>query len=193
MLGSFKLRMLVVIVIATLVGLAMQSDNRVARAVSPIIRYVMRDYGVEEKLALYLDNIQGKKAGEGAPVSGDIIMQKPCSIIGTEQHYGWYWNDSKQKQEFNPGMVLQVKSSTLVKPILGGKVDGISNKENGREVKVVHGDGLASIYGGLQEVLVKEGTRVDTDQVLGKSGEELYFELQNVDGPLNPESVFASN
>jgi murein DD-endopeptidase MepM/ murein hydrolase activator NlpD len=185
--------MLVVIVIAALTGLALQSDNRPAKVVAPVIRYVMRDYGVQEKIALYLENIWGKGSGEGAPASGDIIMQKPCDISVVKQHYGWYWNDSLQKQEFNPGMVMQVENGTLVKPILAGKVERISDQAGGRQVTVTHHDGLVSVYGGLQEVLIKEGGAVQPDQVLGKSGEELYFELQNTDGPLNPESIFAGN
>jgi len=190
-LGSFRLRMLAVIVIAVLAGLAMQSDNRCERAVAPVLRYVMRDYGVQEKLALYMENIRGKSSGQGIPTSGDILMQKPCSITAVEQHYGWYWNEDKGKQEFNPGMVLQVEPGALVKPILGGKIDEVSMRKDGRQVKVVHQDGMISIYGGLQEVLIKEGALVQAGQVLGKTGSELYFELQNQDGPLNPESIFA--
>lgn len=193
MLGSFKLRMLIVIVIAALTGLALQSDNRPASAVAPVIRYVMRDYGVQGKIALYLENIWGKSSGEGVPASGDIIMQKPCHISVVKQHYGWYWNDGRQKQEFNPGMLVEVEAGTLVKPILAGKVVSISDQEEGRQVTVTHNDGLVSVYGGLQEVLIKEGGEVQSDQVLGKSGEELYFELQNADGPLNPESIFTGN
>jgi len=191
LLGSFKLRMLIVIVIATLTGLAMQSDNRSERMLSPVITYVMRDYGVQKKLAIYLENMRGPGSGEGVPASGDITMQKPCTIIGVKEHYGWYWNEAERKQEFNPGMVLKVKPGTLVEPILVGKVDGISSARGGRQVKVVHEDGLVSVYGGLQEVLVKEGTEVEVGKVLGKSGEQLYFELQNGEGPLNPESIFA--
>lgn len=191
MLGSFRLRMLAVIVVAALAGLAMQSDNRCAQAVAPVLRYVMRDYGVQEKLAWYMENMRGQSTGQGIPASGDIVMQKPCGIKAIKEHYGWYWNGEQGKQEFNPRMVLQVETGALVKPVLDGKVDGIAARKDGREIRVVHRDGLVSVYGGLQEVFVKAGAAIDTRQVLGKSGDELYFELQNQDGPLNPESIFA--
>lgn len=190
MLGSFKIRMLMVIVIAVLVGLALQSDNRSQEVVSPIIKYVMRDYGVEEKLALYLENMLGQSSGQGVQASGDVTMQPPCSINSIKQHYGWYWNGKDQKQEFNSGIVLQVEGNTLVKPTMAGRIDSISSDKDGRSVKIVHSDGLISVYGRLQEVLVKKGAAVSSDQVLGKTGKSLYFELQNEDGPINPESLF---
>ncbi|MGE5391523.1 MAG: peptidoglycan DD-metalloendopeptidase family protein [Deltaproteobacteria bacterium] len=191
LLGSFKLRMLVVIVIATLAGLAMQSDNRSQSLVSPVLKYVMKDYGIQEKMALYLENMRGPGKGEGVPASGNITIQKPCVATGVTQHYGWYWNEDKGKQEFNAGMVLKVREGTLVRPVLSGRVDAISIKQDGRQVKVVHDNGLISIYGGLQEVLVRQGAKVETGGVLGKTGEGLYFELQNEEGPLSPETIFA--
>jgi len=193
LLGSFKLRMLAVIVIAALSGLAMQSDNRSQNLVAPVLRYVMQDYNVQEKLAFYLENMSGagKGQGEEVPASGDIILQKPCTVKGIAENYGWFWNESRSKQEFNPGMVLKVRKGTLVQPVMSGRVDGISRKNNGRQVTIIHNDGLTSIYGGLQEVLVGQGEEVRTEDVLGKTGEKLYFELQNAEGPLNPKSLFA--
>lgn len=185
--------MLVVIIIATLSGLAMQSDNRTQNMVSPVLRYVMRDYGVQEKLALYWENMRGssKGEGEGVPASGDITIQKPCLITGIVKHYGWNWNENLGKQEFSPGMVLKVREGTLVQPVLSGSVDAIISKKDGRQVRVVHDDGLISIYGGLQEVLVGQGAKVNTGDALGKTGQRIYFELQNAEGPLNPETIFA--
>lgn len=192
MLGSFKLRMLAVIVIAALSGLAMQSDNRSQNLVAPVVRYVMQDYGVEEKLTSYLENMSGAGKGQGVPASGDIILQKPCTFTGVAKHYGWSWSEGQSKQVFNPGMVLIVREGTLVQPVMSGKVDGISNKSSGRQVKIVHNDGLISIYGGLREVLAGQGDEVSTGDVLGKTGEKLYFELKNAEGPLNPESLFVA-
>ena len=52
MLGSFKTRLLIVIVIVTLAGLAMQSNNGSREVVEPVIAYVMKDYQIETKKRL---------------------------------------------------------------------------------------------------------------------------------------------
>ena len=67
--------------------------------------------------------------------------------------------------------------------------ENIQSREQGREIRLRHGENLFSVYRGMQEVLVEEGAAKYRD-VLGKSRSEFYFELRNKDGPLNPEMLF---
>ncbi|WP_054692007.1 peptidoglycan DD-metalloendopeptidase family protein [Syntrophomonas palmitatica] len=78
----------------------------------------------------------------------------------------------------------------MVKPVMGGKILDITDDAEGRRVKVLHQDGVISSYGGLKEVLVKKNEVLDRQKVLGKSSQKLYLEMENQQGPLNPNSLF---
>ena len=188
MLGSFKTRLLIVIVIVTLAGLAMQSNNGSREVVEPVIAYVMKDYQIEKKAATFIHNI--RENSTLVPVSGEAAMQLPCEYLELTQKYGWYWNPEEQQQSFYPGLSLKVKENTLVRPVMAGTVEKISVDDRGRTVLLRHNDQMQSLYGGLKEVLVEENSMVDLDDTLGKSGSSLYLEMRNQDGPLNVNYLF---
>ena len=93
-------------------------------------------------------------------------------------------------QEFYPGVLLIVKENTLVRPVLAGEVVEVSRQEDARTILIKHSPDLFSYYQGLQEVLVRENQHIDQRQILGKTGKNLYFELRDEDGPLDPHSLF---
>jgi murein DD-endopeptidase MepM/ murein hydrolase activator NlpD len=188
MLGSFKTRLLIVIVIATLAGLAMQSNNGSREVVEPVIAYVLKDYGVEKKIATFVHNVRDDRSI--ISVSGTAAMQLPCEYQELTQRYGWYWDEEEEKQRFYPGLSLKVDENTLVKPVMAGEVIEISQDSTGRTVLMQHDDEVCSLYGGLKEVLVEENTRVELEDALGKSGSSLYLEMRNQDGPLNVNYLF---
>ncbi|MGS0765220.1 M23 family metallopeptidase [Syntrophomonas curvata] len=188
MLGSFKTRLLIVIVIVTLAGLAMQSNNGSREVVEPVIAYVLKDYGVEKKIATFVHNVRDNRSV--IAVSGDAAMQLPCEYLELTRKYGWYWDPEEQKQSFHPGLSLRVRDNTLVKPVMAGQVARISRDSKGRTVLLQHDDGVYSLYSGLKEVLVEEKTRVGLDDTLGKCGSSLYLEMKNQDGPLNVNYLF---
>ena len=188
MLGSFKTRLLIVIVIVTLAGLAMQSNNGSREVVEPVIAYVMKDYQIEKKAATFIHNI--RENSTLVPVSGEAAMQLPCEYLELTQKYGWHWNPEEQQQSFYPGLSLKVKENTLVRPVMAGTVEKISVDDRGRTVLLRHNDQMQSLYGGLKEVLVEEKSMVDLDDTLGKSGSSLYLEMRNQDGSLNVNYLF---
>lgn len=190
MLGSFKIRVLVVVVIVTLAGLSIQSDHSSRRVVEPLLTdYVLKDYGVEERFALFLENTWGGK-DEALPTLAGGKVQPPCAYLTVAKRYGWSWDETSRKQVFHPGVALVVKENTLVRPILSGEVSEVSQQDDRRNILIKHGADLFSYYEGLQEVLVKEGQSIDQQQVLGKTGKSLYFELRDEDGPVDPHALF---
>lgn len=191
MVGSFRIRLLVVILIAMLVGLSLQSEHRSRYWVEAVLsNYVLKDYGVEEKLALLVENTRSRMTDKEVPVMADSEMQSPCDYLTVARRYGWNWNEQTRKQEFHPGVTLVVKENTLVRPVLSGEVVEVSHQEEGRTILIKHGPELFSYYQGLQEVLVREAQFVDQRQVLGKTGKNLYFELRDENGPMDPQSLF---
>lgn len=191
MLGSFRIRMLIVVLIVLLVGLSVQSDHSSRYVVESLLtNYVLKDYGVESKLAMLVENTRSQISDDNVPVMADGEMQAPCEYLTVARRYGWNWNEESRKQEFHPGVSLIVKDNTLVRPVLAGEVVEVSRQDEGRTILIKHSPDLFSYYKGLQEVLVREEQHIDQRQILGKTGKTLYFELRDQDGPMDPHSLF---
>ena len=188
MLGSFRIRMLAVIIIVFAVGIAIQSSPVSKKVVEPAVRYVLKDYGFNNSLSLFIENMS-PAAKESLPASSSTSLQIPCEFSAVVRNYGWYYNEEHEKQEFLPGVYLKVQNNTSVKPIMAGEVQEISRNEEGRTVLIKHNEAFYSLYGGLKEVLAEENSRVNSNSVLGKSGNMLYLEIRNNDGPLNPHNL----
>lgn len=191
MLGSFRLRLFLVLAIVALMLTIFNSDSPVRYKVEPVLQYVMeKDYGLDDRVFSILGSRSSEDHVQPVPTSSPGVVQPPCEGAKIERHFGWYWNPTTQRQEFSPGVTLKLPGNSPVKAVLGGKVEDISTGQNSREVRIRHGEDPVSIYKGLKEVLVTEGAEVRTGDVIGKSGGELYFELHNKDGPLDPEPLF---
>ncbi|MDD3893695.1 MAG: M23 family metallopeptidase [Syntrophomonadaceae bacterium] len=188
MLGSFRIRMLAVIIIIFLVGICIESSQSSKKIVEPVIRYVLKDYGFDKKLSLFIENMN-PASDKTVPVNSSSILQLPCKFSAVERNYGWYYNEEQEKQEFLPGVYLKVENNTAVKPIMAGEIEEIGKNEEGRTVMIKHNDECYSLYGGLKEVLVEQNSQVDNNSVLGKSGNLLYLEIRNNDGPVNPYNL----
>lgn len=191
MLGSFRIRMLIVVLIAMLVGLSVQSNHSSRYLVEAVLNnYVLKDYGIETKLAMLVENTRSRISEGDVPAMTHSEMQSPCDYLTVARRYGWNWNEESRKQEFYPGVLLIVKENTLVRPVLAGEVVEVSRQEDARTILIKHSPSLFSYYQGLQEVLVRENQHIDQRQILGKTSKNLYFELRDEDGPMDPQSLF---
>ncbi|WP_081424818.1 murein hydrolase activator EnvC family protein [Syntrophomonas wolfei] len=190
MVRSFKLRMLLVIFLVAAAGLAMQSGESSRRIAEPVIRFMLKDYGVEQKIASFIDNLRDQGRLDLVPARSSSTLALPCEYITVKKNYGWHWNSKTHKQEFSPGIYLEVNHNTAVKPILDGRVIEISSNEEGRQVLLEHNENFYSFYGGLDEVFVEEGKELVKDSLIGKTGNTLYFEIRNQDGPQDPTPLF---
>jgi len=190
MLGSFRVRMLIVIILVAMVGLSIQSGHSSKKIVEPLIRYVLKDQGWDEKIALVLGNVMGDINKSLVPVESRSTLRIPCDFIGIEKNYGWFWDAATNKQQFFPGITLQVEEDTLINPVLEGVIEEVSWAEDGSRITIKHSEELYSYYGNLQEVLVEEGDIVSSDTIIGKSASYFYFELRDKSGPVNPSSLF---
>lgn len=190
MLGSFRIRMLAVIIIVALVGICIESGHSSRQVVEPTIRYILKDYGLNSKISLFIENLKPGIRPETVPVTNtSSVLQIPCKYSAVERNYGWYFNHDKQQQEFLPGVYLKVENNTIVNPILTGKIEQIGKNDDGRTILIKHDDDFYSLYGGIKEVLVEQNAWVDNSTVLGKTGDLLYLEIRNGDGPINPHNL----
>lgn len=191
MVRKFKLKMLGVILIVAVIGIIMQSNQSGRQFVQSALKYVMDNkYDVGAVAARYVHIPGWGDVNESLPVSGGAVLRKPCEFLDIESHYGWHWDQQEKKSKFNSGMQLSVAQDTEVKPMLSGQVVQIMVMADQKTVVIQHDSNLSSLYGGLKQVLVKEGSSVKEDTVIGKTGERFYFEVRGKDGPVNPQSIF---
>ncbi len=111
------------------------------------------------------------------PVYGEIVTK-----FGKQRH-----------QEFNTyivsnGIKIRSKGEKNVSAVAQGKVVFAGNFQTyGKMVILDHQGGFYSIYGSLNEILVKEGKDVLLGEQIGNLGEEsLYFELRSEGQPVDP-------
>ena len=189
MLGNFKLRMLLVIVIITVVGISFQYQNKAKRFIEPVIGYILKDQGLEKDIALFVNSwVKVKEEGLLPRVEGQSY-QIPCEFSKIECNYGWHWNEEENQEEFYPGIKLKVEKNSIVMPVAGGQVLEISGNDEGQTLLIKH-ESFYSLYTLLKEVLVIEDEIVEKDTAIARTGSSLYFELRNRDGPLNPNFLF---
>lgn len=190
MLGSFRLRLLIVIIIVFLTGLSLQSENSSKKIVEPVVRFVLKDYGVEEDIRVYIAKLSRNQAEESSTVSSTSMLQRPCEYEKIEQEYGWYWDEESNQQEFYPAILLKVEPGSGVRPVLDGLVEDITREGDSYILTIDHGGGLYSLYGGLTKVMVEENSPVTADTEMAENGRQLYFQMKSEDGPLNPNQIF---
>lgn len=100
----------------------------------------------------------------------------------------------------NTGINYQLENSFDVVSVLAGEVIEVEDKELlGKSVTIRHDNELISVYQSLGEVVVKKGDKVQTGQVIAKSGScdlitgsknNLHFELY-VNGTIaDPENYY---
>ena len=191
MLQRFKIKLLAVIALVAVVGFIMQSGQASRQVVEPVLKYIMYDqYDVGAFISQYV-HIPGTNEAAGLlPVAGGQVLQPPCQIVSIQRNYGWYWDQTEKKQKFSSGVVLEVNPGAAVKPIVGGQVLEAGTAAGQGSVLVQHAGEFYSFYGGLLQTEVETGQTVAPNDVLGKSGANLYFEIRSQDGPVNPHSLF---
>lgn len=181
--------MLAVVIIVVIVGLIVQSGHSSSDYVRVALSdYVLKDFHLQEKVAEVFNNF--KKVSEPVPVISLTSLQPPCQIVEVEQGFGPYLNEKSNKPGFSPGVSAVVEPNTMVRPVLPGKVVGLSWEKTGGRVLIQHEQNYISSYSGLKEVLVEKGDQVEKSDILGKTSEQFYFELKDTDGAVNPGNLF---
>jgi len=187
-LGSFRIRLLVVIALVALVGYSLQSGNWSRNLVEPALRVILyEDQWTNQILATFSERLAGQQV---QPAASDQILQLPCAYTGVIRSFASSRDTSQNQSEPFPGILLQVNPNSIVKPVLPGKVIMVKGETGEYTVLLEHEQGLTSEYGHLARVLVRTGQTVSKDTVVGRSGSQLYFAINSPQGSLDPSSLF---
>jgi murein DD-endopeptidase MepM/ murein hydrolase activator NlpD len=153
----------------------------------------MRDSGIEEKALGFLDSYFDNHFISTAPVNNkNIPLQLPCQFVNILKNYGWNWDSVSNQQVFCNGILMQVNDNSPVLPIASGKVEQIidGGNEEGFSILVKHDESFYSYYGKLNKPSVSAGDNLSLVKPIGLSSGELYLELRNQEGPIDPRTVF---
>lgn len=140
--------------------------------------------GVVETLGKLDLNREASLESLAIPVSGQIVRV-----------YGWEEQPDGQKL-LHPGVDIRaLEASGSVVSALGGNVRYIGkNSRLGNYVELDHGNGIVTVYGNCQEILVMEGQQVQKGLEIARLKAEpqayVHFELRNNGRPIDPLSHF---
>jgi murein DD-endopeptidase MepM/ murein hydrolase activator NlpD len=187
-LGSFRIRLLVVIALVALVGYSLQSGSWSRKLVEPALRVILHeDQWTKQILADFSERLAGQPA---QPATSDRILQLPCAYTAVIRPFASARDAGQKQSEPFPGILLQVNPNAMVKPVLPGKVVMVKGESGEYTVLLEHEEGLTSEYGHLARVLLRAGQTATKDTVIGRSGSQLYFAINSPQGPLDPSSLF---
>jgi septal ring factor EnvC (AmiA/AmiB activator) len=134
---------------------------------------------------------EGFSSVEFAGLETSLLWPVKGEIIST---FGKMLNEEYHTSTFNNGIVIKSRFFEKVLAVAGGKVlfaDWL--KGYGRLLIIGHGKGYHSLYGYLDNFLVKVGASVEKGQIIGEVGDtgsihgpSLYFETRKLGKPLDP-------
>lgn len=188
MLGSFKIRLLLVMMLIIVIGYSVQTSARGRQAVEPVLRYILHEDDLMQRLSSWGTALY--HTAFPVPAVSEQVLQKPCPYLGVQQNYGWRWDETKKKQVFEPGILLKVTPESPVLPSLPGRVVKVSRQGDLYTVAIEHENGLMTEYGRLRNAAITPGAVAVRSTVLGTSSDLLYFSVHNQEGPLDPGKMF---
>ncbi|MCD9856070.1 M23 family metallopeptidase [Epilithonimonas sp. JDS] len=123
---------------------------------------------------------------------GNVIKRQ--AIVKEDKNASSNAPAEKDQMQFHKGLDIAVAYGSPVKCAAAGKVIFAGVKGGyGNCVIVEHGNGLATLYGHLSELLVETNDRVKVGQIIAKSGNtgrstgpHLHYEVHKNNQPINP-------
>ncbi|WP_422444573.1 M23 family metallopeptidase [Thermoanaerobacterium sp. DL9XJH110] len=137
------------------------------------------------------------KKAEELPVfkqlgAGQFILPVAGEITST---YGMRMHPVLKVERMHNGIDIVQKEGTPVKAAMAGKVYSVEEQyELGRVVKIMHENGLMTVYAHLKDIYVKEMEPVEQGHIIGAVGKSglaetphLHFEVWQDGKPQDPE------
>lgn len=123
---------------------------------------------------------------------GNVIKRQ--AIVKEDKNASSNAPAEKDQMQFHKGLDVAVAYGSPVKGAASGKVIFAGLKGGyGNCVIIEHGNGLATLYGHLSEILVEANDRVKVGQIIAKSGNtgrstgpHLHYEVHKNNQPINP-------
>ena len=139
----------------------------------------------------------------GGVVSLTVLPENDVKL-STRETVKWPSGNRDISQRFwliHPGIDIRMPTRTPINPVMSGRVSEIELGQFGYGIKVMvnHEDNYRSLYAHLSEVKVKVGEDVNTDNVIGLSGNtgrstgpHLHLEIHHNSKPINPMLILGN-
>ena len=130
----------------------------------------------------YLETLKSLPLGK--PVRGRLSSR-----------FGMRNDPVNKKKAIHEGVDIKGKRGDRIVTTADGKViKAMKNGGYGNYVEIDHGNGYVTVYGHMQNYLVRRGERVEQGQVIGQvgstgrsTGPHLHYEIRYKKKPINPE------
>lgn len=129
-----------------------------------------------------------------------VFAQEDCAKMPVEKGvigslYGYRIHPKTKTKKFHTGLDIRAKHGNSVYAAFDGKVVQVkkSSKGYGNTIKIVHENGLVSLYAHLSAFSVKTGDVICKGKIIGKigtsgnsTGPHLHFEIIENKKKINP-------
>ncbi|MBP2649627.1 MAG: Peptidase [Firmicutes bacterium] len=200
--GWLKKTVIALIVFAIAYG-ANVSETTVGKGVTDGLKYVLTtptdfDY-IGEVLEKYLPQdmdvavIKRIRETMAKPADPLLYMAKPVDGKLVKM-FGWYTDPATKEEKLSDGITIAAVPGTLVKAAASGKVKAVAESaQYGRILIIEHSHDVDTVYGKLDDILVKPDEQVSQGQVVASVGKsanlevsELYFEIRDKGKAIDP-------
>lgn len=121
-----------------------------------------------------------------AALRGRLPWPAPGAVV---QGFGKQYSSDLNQLLISNGIRIQAEPGQNLRAVKTGQVlFARPFRQYGQMVVIQHAGGLASVYAGLESIVVQEGAQVGDLEALGKADGtgRYYFELRQEERPLNP-------
>ena len=138
--------------------------------------------------------IDAQSAGQPQSTSSGMMMPVAGSITS---YFGYRYHPILHFTRFHAGLDIGASWGSPIVAAADGQVAAAGWAGGyGREVRIVHGDGLMTLYGHMSEIVAQPGSYVRAGQLIGyvgssglSTGPHLHFEVRQNGTPVNPMTV----
>jgi len=111
----------------------------------------------------------------------------PVSRGKVVNYFGWSSSQQYTTSLFNPGIDIEVNGTENVCAVSKGKiVFSKTFRSYGETIIIDHGGGYCSVYGGLDQILIKTNQDIKSGQVIGNVSSILHFEMRKDAKSIDP-------
>ena len=183
--GERMLRNTAVCVAILLCVLAVKTiDTPLTQSVSAELReWVTMDFDESLGSLKFVHNLLPDAALVFWHIGSSQTYSEPCMSASMTLSHSW--RDSEPYLTYSGGMQQPVLAAQA------GEVMSVTPSGDGNStIRIRHGDGLETIYGGMASCTVREGDGVTLGQVIGAAS-TLYFEIRGEGRSMNPAPLMA--
>lgn len=173
-------------------------DMQIKNLYESIDKFVFKLKDSENRKGLVENTREGSLESSIPTWSEGIKFSIQMPVDGTlSSYYGERIDPLTKTLKFHRGIDIDAEKGSLIKAALPGEVIEASNEKTyGKYVKIMHENGLISVYAHCSHLLVEKSQKVNQGEVIARVGDtgaavgaHLHFEVWNDGESIDPMSL----